>query len=350
MRIRRIVSVLCAFMIVINFTTPSYATENQELLSPYKTRNQITLIQSKTDGTLSEIEHENERLLNNSEVISDASQKIVIAYPTEDSDIYKVDDKTYLIKIDGNSYMPASRIDIDTSSLSIAKSNAINNQIPTRIIEEITHVIEEQNNLDNNKFKVSVYAPKAFDYARYEYYYYNGYQLRDWVVKYTNLEIGKRWDNYDAHNTAHSLFNASITVAGLLVERVALFANAYGYLATALEVYKSFRGDVRYPSYGDVFHLSVVYDAITKSTEVYSPTRGWSFGANTKKVWLNYSHHSQYYRANGSWLDLNKSLNREIFSPNFRDPRQLAINWYQNMGYSDGMIEMNLYGTNFVLQ
>lgn len=294
----------------------------------------------------------------------ESSGNTVVAKATEDAEIYHISDEKYVTNVYGDTYFLVDKIDVDTGDFSANDTVLEEYQISDYIINDIEQKIAQQKALENDKFTVSIFAPSILEESTHDEgtyttlssttvtpnYPYGGYTFRDTLIKYTGFSSDMvKKEGVDAWGVAKSFYNFTITVAGAVWDTVSAFT-IYGLVASAYDVYKALVGPVSYGSYGDKIHTMVWYDFIDKITEI-NFMGSWQIGCRTGKVWLDNQETFQSYAAYAQTYTSRESLNKEIYSNNYRGsaPAAKAIQWVNNYGWVDGDIRIKIHSTNWIL-
>lgn len=351
---KKIISVTLSFVITLLPIINSYASS-----SDYDNQHDDTIILNYGDhGTLRKVDKAT--ISNNKQPLSnEEKESFVIAKSTEDNEIYYISEGQYALAVDNDTFVLSTKIDLMNEDQSVNIDKMDEYKIPKDMKEEIVKEAQKQKTIGNNDFEVSVFVPynksQSNEIVTYgspiteetNYYSYNGYRLRDWIVRYSHMSFGGEKEGSNVIDIAKSFTGLVITI-GSNIEKVSLFFNAAGVATTLFDVVSSLHGTIKYGSTSDRVYSLTVYDKLEKQTQVDN-NGVWNVGVNSRKVWLDRNETRNYYASTGKIFDETKIINKSIYSENFNNPAPQAINWYQNMGISDPLIKGSVLNEEYIL-
>lgn len=334
---KRLISVLLAGCLAASLTIPVGATElatDQE----YKARDTIT-VQSNGHGEYS--------VVTDSKVKAATAQnkEVVLAYATEDSELYKVKENKYLMEVSDDTYlmMDCTRLnpdDVSANEMTYEKYN-----IPEDIQQNIANTITAQKEIGNTDVEVDLFAPSlsAANTTSESYYTYGGNKMKDVSVKYWHLsaDSGQKQGS-NVKNLAAALKNLALSAGGVVLLPVALFSVA----DSAFGVYKAACGPVNYGSAADKTYSNTSYDKIVRSTYVGLGSN-YLLGCVSQKVWFDTNSTYQYYQANGKHHTETTFLNTIRYTASWHNAAEVATRHVHSV-QRDPAVQTTVYGTKLV--
>lgn len=312
----------------------------------------------------------------------DKNENTITATATEDADIYHIKDAQYVTAVGNDKYLLVDRLDIVIDDFSKNTPSLQKYKVPAEICEEMKKNIAIQKELGNKDLEIAVFAPSlakttesneltqnsgmitGFGLSNtygmltenglqklYEevlptqYYTYNGYSMKDYMVKYwhNHTPVIEKNGNTALSNAA-TFINFGVTIAGTFINLPAFVV--YGIGTSALDVYEIFNGPVVYGTSGDYMYTMVTYDYITKWTYVWS-SNIWQLGCMSEKYWLDQQATTQFFASNGDIEQTTVTLNAPYNTENYNYPAPTAV---QYMGYVwvDEPLRLRIYDTTVV--
>lgn len=351
---KKIISVTLSFVITLLPIINSYASN----IDYYNQHDDTIILTYGDHGTLRKVDKSNISK-NIQPLSSEEKESFFIAKSTGDNEVYYISEDQYALFVDNDTFVLSTKVDLinEDQSVNIDKIDAY--KIPKDMKEEIVKAAQQQKTIGNNDFEISVFVPynksQSNEIVTYgspiteetNYYSYNGYRLRDWIVRYTHMSFGGEKVGSKVIDIAKSFTGLIITV-GSNIEKVSLFFDAAGAATTLFDVVSSLHGTIKHGSTSDRVYSYTIYNKIEKQTQVDN-NGVWSVGVNSRKVWLDKTETRNYYASTGKTFDKTNIINKSIYSENFNNPAPQAINWYQNMGISDSLIKGTVLNEKYIL-
>lgn len=261
-----------------------------------------------------------------SDSVNASTGDTIVAYPTEDEEIFETSDGKYLTHAYDDSYLLTNRIALDVDNLEQYKAIFESNDI-SDMYANIEDTVAEQKALGNKAFSVDVYVPDLLGNEgasvaggtttvspEYTYRSSGGvaYRMKDYTAKYFNCTHRPvYWDGTQSKVSAKALVNIMISIAGI----GATYISVFGVGVSLYDLYKNAHGEVINSSSSDSVEVSVVYDRLEKETKFFlTSAQNFVSGKTSHKVWLNYLHSDQYYKAKGTHHVDDTFVNRSHYS------------------------------------
>lgn len=273
---------------------------------------------------------------------------IIYATPTNDAETYHIKDNHYLIQAYDNQFVPADQIIVNTTDFSQNEKTFGDYHVPNEVIETIQSDIEEQNALGNDKFRVSLFAPRYDDNSWWETEYsFRTHRLKKYVTKYEDASTP--WlgvaDSPDALDVASAMTQLTVIIGGVFNEALGIF----GGFTDALNLFLELTGKQSVTGGNhDEAQVKVWYDKRKERTFVYNAAAGgWSMGCEADKVWLNKSDTTLSF--DGETVLDTHNINKTKYTPKFNDSSNVAVDNFSAYGYVDPPVEVRIANYNAIL-
>lgn len=282
----------------------------------------------------------------------------IVAYPTEDEEIFETSDGRYLTQAYDDLYLLTNKIDIDVDNLGQYRAVFGINDISDELYVGIEDTIAEQKELGNEDFSVEIYIPSLVNNSEIssasrsgettvsaEYIYSSPglgkYRMKDYTVKYKNCNHQPvYWTGSIAKPSSESFITILISIAGIGYKSMSIF----GIGISLYDLYKGVYGEVE-GSTKDSVNVSVVYDRLEKETKLYlTSAQGFVTGKISHKVWLNYLSSLQFYQDKGQHLYNETIINSSYYSRYWDDNEQTIARIKK-----EPFISVMLYTTKVIL-
>ncbi len=298
-------------------------------------------------------------LCNNLDTMSEGDY--IGVTPTVDSEIYYIEGNKYLVNAYEDKYLLSEKVVIDSQLYDNNITLFDEYNIPSDIKEGIEKVIDAQKALGNDDLGIELFVPTAMPNdiqimaneplgTVYYDYEYNGhvFRMKDYSVKYYNLASGMiEKTGTSALMTAKAFVDFVLSIPGVVSGVAEHVVTAFGLFETAYDLYVSIYGPIVEGSSDDLLYTNLIYDRIAKFTYAPDPIYGDypNIGCYSHKVWLNRHDTYQYYSATGEGYLAQESIDREFYSPNFREPAPAAIRNGIGSSQIDFPLEVEIHGT-----
>lgn len=124
---------------------------------------------------------------------------VITASPTNDTDLYKIDEEKYLSRAYDNTFLLVDKIDVNIDNFSENEDVFTSYHISEYAQQEMQEVIAAQKELGNEEFSIEIYAPGEQDdgimpmgnaplgtryYNYYSFVYGRSFDMMDYSIKY----------------------------------------------------------------------------------------------------------------------------------------------------------------------
>lgn len=264
--------------------------------------------------------------------------KVIIAYPTNDEEIFKISKDKYLLENTSNSYLLTDKINIDTENFDKNQRIFSKYSISSELITNMQEVVDSQKKLGNTEFSIELYAPSILNdkdmpsmdsiservaeapkYTNYKYKDKTGYtwNMRDCTIAYRHLHAGPvKKEGTSALSLSKAFANVVVSGAGIASTTISVF----GVGKSLYDLYKAAKGPVISGSGGDLSTAVLIYDRLQKETSMMAQATGkYMPGKNSHKVWFNRLDTYQLYGSNGQSFSGKNSINKTYYSKHWND-------------------------------
>lgn len=217
-----------------------------------------------------------------------SSEKATVS-PTEDTDVFKIDD-TYVIPVnDSENFIEVTPVEVDLSDENTIKQTCAQHNISKEIEQDL---IDTAENNPQAPQTATVYTSQANNSRSSKYYTYKNAKMRDDLVVYNGMEVDGRQVASGsgvadaAKKIASANFGAVISKVGSKgIASVALFSSGYSLFKNICDTLNV----VSFSSQnGDYCKFSTTYNKTLKYTYVdQNDGKGFQLGAKT--VTLNFT-------------------------------------------------------------
>lgn len=250
-----------------------------------------------------------------------------VAYLTDYEGVYELSDSTLILETGTQNYEVVVKHTLNLSDKAsieefLSYSN-LDEVIKNDILEKSTKAFED----GNSDAIVDIFVPyeSMLEVTSTTYYTYDGYNLKDMLVYYTNLNTGYQVvkEGSATISAASSLVNGVASSIGISNNFVNLFLS----VMTALEAYEDETN--LYPSesaFSDRIQHKLYYNVYDKYTYV-DYMGDYVLGTVTQRVYLLNSITEQYYvnYYGGNEVITTKQHSRSIATKNYYSPASEAI-------------------------
>lgn len=280
-------------------------------------------------------------------ILNNSINEKVFAFKTKDPDIFRIFESNYIVKVNNENYQICKRISIN-SNYFLDKKTILANDIPESVVKDIEDTMIGQINIGNSDLKVELYAPLSNEeHYGPTYHYYSGWQLRDWITKYSSMYAETTFKGTGARDVASRFTDLVMNIGGLFTKNpiFGFVSGSYGIAQSLLEFANL---TTVYGQSGDSLHVKIIYDAWAKHTQIYHNNK-WKPGLNSRMVQQRLLEIDQFYGQVGRTINHKIAINERLYSPNYLYPGPIVVQWFTMGAYNDDSIIWVFDGRRFDL-
>lgn len=280
---------------------------------------------------------------------SNDDEDIIRVSATEDEEIFHVQGDQYVTLVDKDVYLLVDRIDLDSTNYENNELILDEYEISDKLRENINKAINEQNEIGNKEFEISIFAPSEIttrgSSTSKTYYYYKDKYFRDTIVKYSNSSTPMIEKTGSKTKDAASGFSSFILSTASMVSKT---VSAFSYGMSALDLFESIFGKVTYGSNTDRMYTLVLYDKLEKQTDMQFGNEWQSTGCISYKITLKRNDTYQLYESSGESYLCKQTLSTDYVSENYNNAARTVLENFPTPVF-DNAIKLKVYSTNIIL-
>lgn len=241
----------------------------------------------------------NDSALSAFTVVSNSSNTddLVYASTERDTDILRLHNGQYLTTAYNNTYVPAERIDINTSDFGANYSIFEKYDIPEESIMSLKDAIDSQREIGNSDFEFSYYISEPFVVPTSTSSVQPTASNSNVIVTQTG-EARNYMSPHVSISKGVSTKNVAASIKSLTVSAIGAASTSFSILSSGISVLKAYESyinrTVTVPLSSDWQEIQFKYDWLEKTARVHT-TAGNLIGCVAQKIWINTVYYEQFY-------------------------------------------------------